>query len=374
MVRATVAFAVVALGAAAVIAQAPEGIYDLDARDYNDLEVRGFEDMVDMEAREPEFFDELEARQYEADPLEAREPEFFDELEARQYEADQLEARDFDVEELDARAAPPQAPLPAPPVLEAASPPAPTPVTGAKDVAPTPPPAGPSDPSKTVTITQTPTPTSCTKKDLKRQKQQVKVKKAIAVVSAAKGKKDLTAKEKAKVKKAKKYLRRVRHKRTKAAKRTAKKCKKALKKAGLKLKDCKAGADCTKPLAAAKVTPSKCLAAKKFLKHAKKSKHAKHAKHAKTSGDKSKTEKSPADKSKTHKHQGHKKYSDLLPSKTTKSVGPDGVTTVVVNAGPTCTPTGGSKSKLSKRFVARDIADEEFESVFAREYDYDNLD
>jgi hypothetical protein len=304
MVRATVAFAVVALGAAAVIAQSSEGTSQLEARDFNnDLELREYvlddlearddlEDIIDIDAREPE-------------------PEFFDDIEAREYEAEELEARDFE-DELEARA-PPQDPL-----NEA-----------------------PGDPSKTVTITATPTPTSCTKKELKSQKEETKVKKARAVLRSAKGKQDLSRKEKQQVKKARKYLRRVQRRRVRAAKRTAKKCRSALRKGGKS------------------ASSAKCTAASKYLQRVKASKKSK--KGAKKNLDKSKVSKS-----------GQKHRNLLAASKTT--VGEDGVTTVTVNAGPTCTPASGSSSRLKRKLVARDIVDEEFDSMFAREYEFDNLD
>jgi len=280
MVRTTVAFAVIALGAAAVLAQVPEGSSQLEARDLdNDLELREYgvddlearSDLEDVDTREPElFFEEIDAR----------EPEFFDDIEAREYEAEEFEARD---EDLEARA-PAQNPLP----------------------------------SNTVT-TITPTPTPCTQKELKTQKEQTKVDKALAVLRSAKGKKDLSRKDKQQVKKARKYLRRVRRRRVRAAKRTVKKCRGN--------------------------SSAKCKDASKYLQHSKKS-----------------------SKSKASRKSGNL----LAASKTT--VGSDGVPTVTVNAGPTCTPASGSSSRLRKRLIIRDIVDEEFDSVFAREYEFDNLD
>lgn len=60
----------------------------------------------------------------------------------------------------------------------------------------------------------------------------------------------------------------------------------------------------------------------------------------------------------------------LSASKTT--VGADNVTTVTVNAGPTCTAGSGSSSKVSvwKKLTTREIVDEEFDPV-ARGYDLD---
>jgi hypothetical protein len=338
MVRATVAFAVVAFGAAAVIAQASEGA-SLEARDINnDLELREYA-VDDLEARAN--FEELV-------DVNAREPEFFDDIEARQYEADELVARDPEEEELEARA---QAHLPAHSPVHAAN-----------------------SPSQTVTITSAaPSPTACTKKELKARKEQKKVKKAIAFLRSVKDKKDLSAKEKKQVKKARKFLRRVKRRRTKAAKRTVKKCRAAIKKAGFTLKDCKAGADCASALTDSGLTRAKCEAAAKYLKR------VQAAKKAKKSGKKSKKNvdaKESSKKSKKSPKSPKKSSKTLAASKTTSSVGPDGVTTVVVHApGPTCTATSkGSKSKLSKKLVARDLVDEEFESVFAREYEVDELD
>jgi len=347
MVRATVAFAVVALGAAAVIAQAPEGTSQLEARDFNndlelreyavdDLEARGdYEEFVDVDARDPD-------------------PQVFDDIEAREYEADELVAREFDEEELEARA---QAPLPNHPPAKAAN----------------------SSPSQTVTITNAPSPTPCTKKEVKAQKEQKEVKKAIALLRSVKGKKDLSAKEKTQVKKARKFLRKVKRRRTKAAKRTFKKCNTALRKAGLTIKDCKAGANCASALTGKDISPAKCEAAAVYLqrlKAAKKAKkNAKGDKKSKKNVDASKESKKSKKSTKSDKS-AKKSSKTLSASKTTSSVGPDGITTVTVNApGPTCTATSsGSKSKLSKKLVARDIVDEEFESVFAREYDVDELD
>lgn len=339
MVRATVAFAVVALGAAAVLAQSPESTSQLEARDINnDLELREYA-VDDLEARAD--FEEIV-------DMNAREPEFFDDIEAREYEADELVARDFE-EELEARS---EASLSHPAVHAADSP-----------------------PSQTVTITSAPSPTACTKKELTAQKEQKKVKKAIAFLRSVKGKKDLSAKEKKQVKKAKKFLHRVKRRKTKAAKRTVKKCKAAIKKAGLTLKDCQAGADCVSALTAKGLSPAKCEAAATYLKR------VKAAKKAKKGGKKSKTtvdaKKSDAKESGKTSKKSHKKSSKTLAaSKTTSSVGPDGITTVTVHApGPTCTATStGSKSKLSKKLVARDLVDEEFESMFAREYEVDELD
>jgi len=288
MVRATVAFAVIALSAAvAVIAQAPEGSSQLEARDLNndlelreyvtdDLEARGdFEEVVDMGAREPElFFEEVDAREGA--------PEFFDDIEAREYEAEELEAR-----------ATAQNPLPA-------------------------------DPSKTVTTTVTPTPTPCTQTELRSQKRQSRVDKARAVLRSAKGKKNLSSTDKQQVNKARKYLSRVKRRKVWAAKRIARMCLLARRKAD-------------------KVIPSaKCEAASRFLQDAKSKKKNKTSRAARKSGGL------------------------LAASKTT--VGADGVTTVTINAGPTCTPSSGSSSRLRKRLTPRD------DSVFAREYEFDNLD
>jgi hypothetical protein len=324
MVRATIAFAVVALGAAAVIAQAPEGTSQLEARDFNndlelreyvvdDLEARGdLEDVIDIDAREPEvFFEEVDAR----------EPEFFDDIEARDYEAEELEARDFEEEEFEARA-------------------------------PAPPPAA-DDPSKTVTITASPTPTACTSKELKTQKEQKKVDKALSILRSAKGKKDLSRKQKQQVKRARKYLRRVKSRRVRAAKRTAKKCSSALRKAGLSSKKCQDGASCDSALTGKGISSTKCKAASKYLQRVSGSKKSR--------------------KSTSKSKRSSKKSAKLLePTKTT--VGEDGVTTVTVNAGPTCTSGSSSKSRLRKRLTIRDIADEEFDSLFAREYEFDDLD
>jgi len=375
MVRSTIAFAVVAFGAAAVIAQAPD-MSELDARDYEVVEARGFEDMVDIDARQPEFFDHIEAREYEAEQLVAR--DFNDEF---------LEARDASL--------PPggQNPMPMnsypsynPPVLAA---PGPTPVVlDAASPVPTPTPtvmpAGGDVPSRTVTITRTPTPTPCTKRQAKRQKQMAKIKEAVAIVRAAKGhESQLSKEEKNVVKKATKYLKSVRRRKVKAAKRTIKKCKAALKKAKLTVKDCKAGADCESAYLAEDLTLPHCKAAFKYMKRVKAAKKAEKKGKDLKGGKKSK--KTDSDKTDSHKTDSHKKskkskskskakmYSDLLtPTKTTK-VGADGITTVVINAGPTCTavPDSGSKSSKSSKLVARD---EEVESMFAREYDFDNLD
>jgi hypothetical protein len=322
MVRATVAFAVVALGAAAVIAQTPQGSSQLEARDFNnDLELResvldvveardDLEDLVDIDAREPEvFFEEIDAREPE--------PELFDDIEAREYE---LEAREFEEQELEARA-------------------------------PTP---------STVTITAAPTPTSCTKKELKTQKEQKKVDKALTVLRSAKGKKDLSRKEKQQVKKARKYLRRVKSRRVRAARRTGKKCRSALRKAGLSSKKCEAGANCDSALTGKDISSAKCKAASRYLQRvATSSKSRKNPNKSRKNVDKSKKSSRKSDKL-------------LAASKTT--VGTDGVTTVTINSGPTCTSGSGSSSRLKKRLTPRDIVDEEFDSVFAREYAFDNLD
>jgi len=225
-----------------------------------------------------------------------------------------------------------------------------------------------------VTITNAPSPTACTKKELKTQKERKKVKKAIAFLRSVKGKKDLSAKEKKQVKKARKFLRRVKRRKTKAAKRTFKKCRAALRKAGLTIKDCKAGANCAAAVTGKGISPEKCEAAAVYLQRLKAAKDAK--KNAKK-GKKSKKNAAKESKtSKKSKKSAKKSSKTLSASKTTSSVGPDGITTVVVHApGPTCTATsGGSKSKLSKKLVAREIVDEEFESMFAREYDVDELD
>jgi len=219
-----------------------------------------------------------------------------------------------------------------------------------------------------------------------------KIKEAVAIARAAKGhESQLSKEEKQVVKKATKYLKSVRRRRVKAAKRTIKKCKAALKKAKLTVKDCKAGADCESAYLAQDLTLPHCKAAFKYMKRVKAAKKAeKKGKHLKGGKKGKKTDSDKADSSKTdsHKTDSHKKgkkskskskskakpYSDLLtPTKTTK-VGADGITTVIINAGPTCTAVPNSElksSKSSKRLVARE---EEFESMFAREYDFDNLD
>jgi len=268
MVRATVAFAVIALGAAAVIAQAPEASSHIEARDLNnDLDARGdFEDIVDMDAREPELFsEEVDARELA--------PDFFDDIEAREYEAEELEARAQD-------------PLPA-------------------------------DPSETVTTPATPTPTTCTPAELNSQKQQSRIDKARAVLRSSKGKKSLSNTDRRQVNKARTYLRRVRRRKTWAAKRIARKCRSTRRKAGA-------------------IPSAKCEAASRFLKAAK----------------------------------SKKKTSRAESGAASKATG----TTATVNAGPTCTPSSGSSSRLRKRLTPRDIVDEDFDTVFAREYEFDNLD
>jgi len=339
MVRATVAFAVVALGAAAVIAQASDGTSQLEARGFNnDLEVREYlEDVVDIDAREPEvFFEEIDAREPE--------PEFFDDIEAREYEAELLEVRDFE-QDLEARApapAAPQGPLPTPHA------------------------ATPHNPSKTVTITANPAPTSCTKTELKTQREQKKVDKALAVLRSGKtkSKKDLSRKERLEMKKARRYLRRVRSRRVRAAKRTANKCRSALRKAGLSAKKCNTGTSCDSALTGKDISSSKCTAASNYLQRMKTSRKARR------SGSNSKKNLDKSKKSGTKSKRSRK----LSASRTTSSVGADGVTTVTVNAGPTCTSSSGPSSKSKKKLVPRDIVDEEFDSLFAREYEFDNLD
>jgi hypothetical protein len=243
-------------------------------------------------------------------------------------------------------------------------------------------------------------------RQVKRQKELKKIKQAVAIVRAAHGKHDLTKKDKHLVKKAKKYLHHVRARRVKAAKRTIKKCKSALKKAGLTLKDCKAGADCESAYLAQDLTLPHCKAAFKYMKRVKaakkaekKSKHHKGGKKGEKKGEHHSSEKKDehhssekTDSKKTDDSHSHKKskkskskskkvkpYSDLLPPTKTVKVGADGVTTVIVKAGPTCTATPGSStsgsgSKTSRRIIARELADAEFGAVFAREYDFDNLD
>jgi hypothetical protein len=191
-----------------------------------------------------------------------------------------------------------------------------------------------------VTTTVTPTPTACTSKELKSQKEQKKVDKALAVVRSAKGKKDLSSTEKQQVKKAQKYLRRVKSRKVRAAKRTAKKCGSSLRKA-------------SSSSTSKSASSAKCEAASRYLQR------------VKTSNNKSSSRKKTS-------RAARKSGKLLAASKTT--VGADGVTTVTVNAGPTCTPTSGSSSRLRKRLTSRDIVDGEFDSVFAREYDFNNLD
>jgi len=212
-------------------------------------------------------------------------------------------------------------------------------------------------------------------RQLKRQKELEKIKEAVAIVRAAQGQK-LTKPEKDVVKKATKYLHKVRARRVKAAKRTVKKCKSALKKAGLTLKACKAGADCESAYLAQDLTLPHCKAAFKYMRRVKAAKKAeKKGKHHKK-GEKADPSKSKKSKGKKSKSKA-KPYSDLLPPTKTVKVGADGITTVIIKAGPTCTPTAttpGSEAKVSKRLAAREIADAEYGAVFAREYDFDNLD
>jgi hypothetical protein len=352
MVRSTIAFAVIALGAAAVIAQNPiQDTLDLEAREFNDLEMREYA-LDDLEARGFEDVVDIDARGYEDEILDAREPNSQEPLPNP------------------AEPLPPSGSMPPGPAepLPASSP---LPVVNAKDAGGSPPPAptptsgsgsgGSLTPSKTTTITASPTPTPCSTKELKHQKQQTKVEKAIAVLNGLKGKTDLTPSEKLKVKKAKKFLRRVRRKRVRKARKVSKKCKSALHKAGLTPADCKAGANCAAALESQHLDPAKCIAARKFLNRVKKARKARKAskKAAKKSGKKS--DKKVDD------------FSELLPPPT-KTVGSDGVLTVTVTPGPTCTATPDSSSKMAKKLVARDIVDEEFDSVFAREYDFNNLD
>lgn len=362
MVRTTIAIAVIALGAATVIAQNP------------------IQDTFDLEARE---FSDLEMREYALDDLEARGFEDVD-MDARGFEDEVIDARDV------APPAHPQDPLPAgpasPPPSHPSHPsgtshpgpsdphPAAAPAPHAKEAGGSPPatPAGDSPSptptsgslsASTVTITATPTPTPCTMKELKHQMRQTEIEKAIAVLRNAYGRSDLTPVEKLKVKKAKKYLRRVRRRRVRKAKRTIKKCKRALRKAGLTVADCKAGADCTAALEAKHLTPAKCIAAKKFLRRVDKAKHTIRKAHKKAHKKKLAGQKVKV----------FHDFAELLPAPT-KTVGSDGVVTLVVTPGPTCTATPSSGTKMTKHLVPRDIVDEEFGSVFAREYDFNNLD
>jgi hypothetical protein len=373
MVRSTIAFAVVAFGAAAVIAQAPD-FSELEARDYEIVESRGYEDVVEV------------ARDFEDEALEARQ------LAGGQ---NPMPMNSY-----------PSYPSNNSPVLAAAGP-TPTPV-GVDHAAvpastPTSIPAGGEHPSQTVTVTHTPTPTSCTKKQAKREKQMEKIEEAVAIVRAADAYEgSLTSEQKKEVKKAKKFLKKVRHRKVKKAKRTIKKCKAALKKAKLTVKKCKAGADCESAYLAQDLSPSHCKAAFKYMKRVKAAKKAekksKHNHHkGEKKGKKDEHESHPADshKADSHKADSHKAdsqstdsdhhkgkkskskaklYSDLLPPTKTTKVGPDGITTVLINAGPTCTASPDSESKSSKsskRLVARDV---DFEYVYARDYDLDNLD
>lgn len=343
MVRPVIAFAVVALGAAAVLAQNPE-VDNLEYREFESDEVLArdiLEQSGDLVARE-ELFADFSAREEE---------------EVMEYLRSVAE---------------------------------PTPVASGVTPSTTPPPAVPvpqvkaaaKDPSGTVTLTTSlnPTPTACTPKDLKKAKQHKKVvaaRKTLKELAAKKAAGELTPKEKAARKKAMKVIKRARARNVKKAKKLIGKCRKALRKAGMAAKGAKCDEGkkdlCQTALSKVDVTEVQCVAAKIYLEANKELKAAKKAA-KKGKGSKESTDKVKAVKQKMVNAKAAAKAKVAA----TPTVGADGVPTVyVVKEGPTCTPTDGAPTPTptpAPEAKAKRELLEEMEDIFAREYDFEELD
>jgi len=341
MVRPIIAFAVVALGAAAVLAQNPE-VDNLEYREFDSDEVVAREildESADLVARE-ELFANLSAREVE---------------QVMEY------------------------------LRSVAEPVAATPVDN--QVTPTPPPVVPEvkaaaakDPSGTVTLTTSlyPSPTACTPKDLKKAKHHQKVVAARTTLKELAAKKKtgaLTAEEKAARKKAMRVIKRARARNVKKAKKLIGKCRKSLRKIGMASKGatCDEGKKdvCKTALAKVNLTEEECVAAKIYLEADKELKAAKKA------AKKSKGSKESVEKVKTlRKKMANAKSAAKAKVAATPTVGADGVPTVyVVKEGPTCTPTGATPTPTptSGAKAKRELF-EEMEDIFAREYAFEELD
>lgn len=334
MVRSVIAFAVVALGAAAVLAQNPE-TDNLEYREYDSDEILAREildESTDVVARE-ELFANLSAREVE---------------QVMEY----LRA-----------------------VAE------PTPASG--QVLPTPSPsatpaavkAAAKDATVTVTTTLNPSPTACTAKDLKKAKQHKKVvaaRKTLKELNEKKKTGELTAEEKAARKKAMKVIKRARARNVRKAKKIVGKCRKALRKAGIGAKSkCVEGKKdaCQTALSKVGVSEDKCVAAEIYLEADKELKAAKKAA-KKGKGSKESSEKVKASKKKL----AHAKAGLKAKVAPTPTVGADGVPThLVVKEGPTCTTDAAGPTATSAAKARRELV-EGMDDIFAREYDFESLD
>jgi len=222
----------------------------------------------------------------------------------------------------------------------------------------------------TVTSTMTPTPTACTAKDLKRAKQHK------AVEAARKTLKELTevevesgqlgAEEESARKKANRVIKRARARKAKKAKKILRKCRKA----GTDLETFKCHEHnkdvCQAALSKVAVTEKECRAAKTYLDAYKRLKAATKAEW------KAAKEGEIAEELTEELKAARKGITDAEVALEARvapppTVGADGVTTVMVMEGPTCTadaaapaatPATGAKAK-------RELLDD----IFAREYE-----
>jgi hypothetical protein len=339
MVRSVIAFAVVALGAAAVLAQNPE-TDNLEYREYDSDEILAREildESTDVVARE-ELFANLSAREVE---------------QVMEY----LRAVAEPTPAASSQVLPTPSPSATPAVVKAA----------AKDA------------TVTVTTTLNPSPTACTAKDLKKAKQHKKVvaaRKTLKELNEKKKTGELTAEEKAARKKAMKVVKRARARNVKKAKKIVGKCRKALRKAGIGAKSkCVEGKKdaCQAALSKVGVSEDKCVAAEIYLEADKELKAAKKA--AKKATKKGKGSKESSEKVKASKKKlAHAKAGLKAKVAPTPTVGADGVPTVlVVKERPTCTTDAAGPTATSAAKARRELV-EGMDDIFAREYDFESLD
>ena len=217
----------------------------------------------------------------------------------------------------------------------------------------------------TVTSTMAPTPTPCTAKDLKKAMQHKKVEAARETLKELNEKEEaigeLDVEEKATRKKARKVIRRARHRNVKKAKRIFGKCRNALRKAGIHtlskcVEDNKDA--CKIALSKVGVTEGECNAAEVYLKLDKELRAAKETMRV-------------HELSEELAHAKAALEAKIAPIK----VGPEGVPTVIVMEGPTCT----TDAAASTRTLAPDDAKTKRElfqemDIFGREYDFEALD
>jgi len=177
MVRAAIALAVFALGAASAVAQSIDNEVDFETRDL----------IAEVDARD--YVDEVDARELleEYSDVDARDPEVFSDLEAREVEEVFEYLRDVSADA----------------------------------------------PTKTVTVTHTKSPkaTACSKKELKTLKYNSRVSKARKTLLAAKSEKPKSLRGKMRVRAAKKLLRNHLKKKAASKRKSARKSRRAARKA-----------------------------------------------------------------------------------------------------------------------------------------------